>query len=221
MTPEEVADRLGDIVYLLESFDQDLVRSAVPCYFTSCLASEYVKVVLTGEGADELFAGYAYYGELDGGVDLHGELRRSIESMHNVNLQRVDRMTMAHSIEGRVPFLDVAMIEMAQTVPAALKLRDGVEKWILRHAFEDLLPPEILWRKKAQFDEGSGMVGVLSELTKRWVTPGQLSALQDTYPDARLRSHEEAAYHRLLLERYAHPEAIIENMGRWAERPGS
>ena len=115
----------------------------------------------------------------------------------------------------------VQIVELAQTVPVGLKLRDGVEKWILRHAFEDLLPPEILWRKKAQFDEGTGMVGVLSEVTKRWVTPDRLVALQAAYPDARLRSHEEAAYHQLLLERYPHPDAILRNMGRWAERPGS
>ena len=102
--PQEVLEKLPEIVYHLESFDQDLIRSSIPCYFTSRLASEHVKVILTGEGADEIFAGYTYYKEIGEDDILHDELRRSIASLHNINLQRVDRMTMAHSIEGRVPF---------------------------------------------------------------------------------------------------------------------
>src|SRR5690606_35412183 len=106
--------------------------------------------------------------------ELRSELRRSVAGLHNVNLQRVDRLTMVHSIEGRVPFLDVAMIEAAQRVPASLKRRDGIEKWILRRACEDLLPPEIAWRDKRQFDEGSGIAALLPRITERWVGPDEL-----------------------------------------------
>jgi asparagine synthase (glutamine-hydrolysing) len=219
LSRRDVEEKLGEIVYLLESFDQDLVRSAVPCYFTARLAAEHVKVVLTGEGADELFAGYDYYKALDAGIDLEAELRRSVGSMHNVNLQRVDRMTMAHSIEGRVPFLDVAMIEIAQAVPADLKLRGGTEKWILRHAFEDLLPREIAWRDKRQFDEGSGTVGLLTELTERLAARRQLQSRRAQFPDAHLRSREECAYHALLLDAYPRPETILDNVARWSDRP--
>src|SRR5262249_5090323 len=99
ISPEEVLSTLPDIIYALESFDQDLVRSAVPCYFTSRLAAEYVKVILTGEGADELFAGYRYHKAIHNHDQLHHELRRSITTLHNINLQRVDRMTMAQSLD--------------------------------------------------------------------------------------------------------------------------
>ena len=128
-------------------------------------------VILTGEGADELFAGYRYYRDYEDSALFRRELRRSVQCLHNVNLQRVDRMTMVHSIEGRVPFLDVEMIELAQTIPPELKLKKdngprAVEKWVLRKACEDLLPAEIVWRDKEQFDEGSGTIDLLP-LVKR------------------------------------------------------
>ena len=118
-------------------------------------------VALTGEGADELFAGYDYHAGIDDHEVLREELRRSVEALHDVNLQRVDRMTMAHSLEGRPPFLDDAVIDLAGRVPTQLKLpEEGKEKWILRAAFEGLLPEAIVWRKKEQFDEGSGVAEV-------------------------------------------------------------
>jgi len=117
LKPEEIAASLQHILFHLESFDQDLVRSAVPCHFTARLGSREVKVILSGEGADELFAGYRYYRGYEDPALLRRELRRSVRSLHNINLQRVDRMTMAHSIEGRVPFLDLEMIELAATIP--------------------------------------------------------------------------------------------------------
>ncbi len=160
----EVVENLPEIIYHLESFDQDLVRSAIPTWFCARMAADEVKVILTGEGADELFAGYAYHKGITDHDTLHSELRRSVTRLHNINLQRVDRMTMRHAIEARVPFLDTDVIAMAQTVPSELKLKTGdngqrIEKWILRKAFEDLLPPEIVWRDKEQFDEGSGSTG--------------------------------------------------------------
>ena len=114
ITAAEVIELLPEIVHSLESFDQDLVRSAVPCYFTSRLAAQHTKVILTGEGADELFAGYTYHRSIHDPAALHSELRRSITTLHDINLQRADRLTMLHSIEGRVPFLDLTVVEMAQ-----------------------------------------------------------------------------------------------------------
>ncbi len=222
---DEVLAALPEILYHLESFDQDLVRSAIPCYFTSRLAARTVKVILTGEGADELFAGYTYYRDIPEEAVLHRELRRSIASLHNCNLQRVDRLTMAHSLEGRVPFLDTELIELAQTIPAALKLRrmpDGrlCEKWVLRKACEDLLPDEILWRKKAQFDEGSGTVDLVSRGLEHFMPGGEAAAYKARHPEAGLRSDEECAYHKLLCDAYGDDvDAILANVGRWAERP--
>ncbi len=220
---EEIAESLPDILFHLESFDQDLVRSAIPCYFTARLASQEVKVILTGEGADELFAGYRYYRDYKDPALLQRELRRSIRSLHNINLQRVDRMTMAHSIEGRVPFLDVEMIELAQTIPPEFKLKKDrgprpVEKWVLRKACEDLLPAEIVWRDKEQFDEGSGTVDLLAEAMGHWMPAAEARQYSRDHSIARLRSTEECLYHKFLCETYADPVPIITNVARWADR---
>jgi asparagine synthase (glutamine-hydrolysing) len=221
LTAHELRESLPGIIYSLESFDQDLVRSGFPCYFTSRLAAEHVKVILTGEGADELFAGYTYYKGIEADGLLHGELRRSVSALHNVNLQRVDRMTMAQSIEGRVPFLDLAMIELGMRIPARHKLRGEppVEKWILRKAFEDLLPREIIWRKKEQFDEGSGAVDLLEESLAGTMSEAQAEAYRQKWPETFLRSPEECFYHRLFMEAFPNPGPVLRNVGRWAERP--
>jgi asparagine synthase (glutamine-hydrolysing) len=221
ITPEEVVEKLPEIIYYLESFDQDLVRSAIPCYFTSRIAAEQVKVILTGEGADELFAGYTYYKGITDQSILQQELRRSVSALHNVNLQRVDRMTMAHSIEGRVPFLDLEMIKLGQMIPSDLKLPAGVgpEKWILRKAFEDLLPHEIVWRDKEQFDEGSGTVDIVNAALAGVMNDQEAARYQRVHAKWNLRSPEECHYHRLFMEVYDNPEPILSNVGRWAERP--
>jgi asparagine synthase (glutamine-hydrolysing) len=223
LTTEEVVDKLPDIIYYLESFDQDLVRSAIPCYFTSRLAADYVKVILTGEGADELFAGYTYYKDIDEHDDLHDELRRSVCSLHNINLQRVDRLTMAHSIEGRVPFLDTEMIDLAQKIPVRYKLKnDGdqedVEKWILRKACEDLLPYDIVWRDKEQFDEGSGTVDIMTEAVTDIIKKTEANKWIEENNQDNIRSAEEAAYYKLLDEAYGGCSAIFNNVARWSER---
>ncbi len=207
----EVAATLERLVFALESFDRDLVRSAVPTYFTAGLAARHVKVVLTGEGADELFGGYRYVRALTGRA-LASELRRSLEGMHNLNLQRVDRLTMAHGLEARVPFLDRALVALAQRIAPELKVarRGGrrVEKWVLRKAVEDLLPAEVVWRDKAQFDEGSGTTGVLAALTADAAPPrAQLGV--------RPRSAEEGRYLDIFASVFEAPEALVGNLGRW------
>ena len=205
----------------IESFDQDLVRSAIPCYFCSRLTAEHVKVILTGVGADELFAGYTYYKEMDDAQKLQSELRRSVATLHNLNLQRVDRLTMAHGLEGRVPFLDVAMIQAAQTVPSELKLfrpdnGKPIEKWVLRKACEDLLPPEIVWRDKEQFDEGSGTVDLLESILHTATEGLDVGGYAAAYPQDDLRSTEECLYHKMLVESFTHPVPVLQNVARWS-----
>lgn len=221
LTEKELKKKLPEIIYYLESFDQDLVRSAFPCFFTSMLAAEHVKVILTGEGADELFAGYGYYKGINDEMLLHNELRRSVSALHNINLQRVDRMTMAHSIEGRVPFLDLEMIKLGQRIPSKYKLvgKPPVEKWILRKAFEDLLPKEIIWRDKEQFDEGSGSVDLLNEALKSVITEADAVSYRKNWPDMGLRSSEECHYHRIFMDAFENPNPILSNVARWADRP--
>ncbi len=218
---EEVMTHLPEIIYHLESFDKDLVRSAIPCYFCSRLAAEHVKVILTGEGADELFAGYGYYKSFTDPHKLHRELRRSVTALHNINLQRVDRLTMAHGLEGRVPFLDTDLIALAQTIDPELKLKtDGsgrrIEKWILRKACDDLLPESIVWRDKEQFDEGSGTVDLLEPLIGAATATMDVDAYRANHAADHLRSAEECYYHRLLTESFDRPRLILDNVARWS-----
>jgi len=148
-------------------------------------------------------------------------LRRAVTTLHNINLQRVDRLTMRHGVEGRVPFLDTKFIHLALRVPPELKLvtdRNGqpIEKWILRKACEDLLPPEIVWRGKEQFDEGSGTVGLLGEALRPALAMLNLPAYQASAAEF-LRSPEEGYYHQLLVAGYARPQVILANTARWVE----
>lgn len=212
--PDTVARKLPEILFHLESYDQDLVRSAVPCWLVAEFAAREVKVVLTGEGADELFAGYSYYRDIADPEELHAELGRSINTMHNINLQRVDRMTMAHGLEARVPFLDTAMISLGLSLPVGWKLKDvggrRIEKWILRKAFEDLLPQEIVWRDKLQFDQGSGFAELLENALSQ--TSGGVTPLNGA------RSPEEAHYQALLGSRFEEPGAVLDLVAHWADR---
>ena len=216
-TAQDLASNLSHVIYHLESADVDLVRSAIPTLFAARLAREQVKAVLTGEGADELFAGYRYHHTyVDDPRALADELTRSLGAMHNINLQRVDRVTMAESLEARTPFLDRELIDFAQSIPATLKLRRTdpdvaestgatTEKWILRKACADLLPTDLVWRKKAQFDEGSGTVDALGDALR--ILTGRTGHVD--------RAAEGALYERLLRERYRHADRVIAQAGIW------
>lgn len=216
-TADDLAEALPHVIYHLESADVDLVRSAIPTLFAARLAVKEVKAVLTGEGADELFAGYAYHHDyVDDPRALADELTRSLGTMHNINLQRVDRVTMSESLEARTPFLDRDLIDFAQSIPASLKLcrtdpeavestGATTEKWILRKACADLLPVDLVWRKKAQFDEGSGTVGTLYAALQ--TLTGQAGPVD--------RETEAALYERILRERFENPERILDQAGTW------
>ena len=217
-TAEDVAEALPHVIYHLESADVDLVRSAIPTLFAARLARREVKAVLTGEGADELFAGYAYHhAYVDEPRALADELTRALGTMHNINLQRVDRVTMAESLEARTPFLDRDLIDFAQSIPATLKLcrtdpdapestGPTTEKWILRKSCDDLLPSDLVWRKKAQFDEGSGTVSALDGALRGLI--GKEGAVT--------RAEEGLLYEKILRSRYENPDRIIENAGTWS-----
>ena len=190
-----------DVVRSIEHFDPSLVRSAVPNYLLAEMTARHVKVVLTGEGADELFAGYEYLREIEDPHELHDELERTVASLHNLNLQRADRVTMAHGLEARVPFLDREVISLALDLPATWKIPDEghVEKQLLREAFEGWLPDELLWRDKAQFGDGSGAADVLTEEMEDKVSAEEFEAEMDAL-DPPLRTLEELHYYRVFSE---------------------
>lgn len=200
-TAEDAITLVPQIIAELESFDPTLVHSAVPHHMVSELAAEHVKVVLAGEGADELFAGYAHYGEHRTGAALHEELLSTIEGMHIGGLQRVDRVAGAHGLEPRVPFLDLDVVELALALPPEWKLTgtDRPAKWMLRRAFDGWLPDEVLWRRKEQFGEGTGMNEVLREHYEQTVTEQDLRTEADAV-DPPLRTREELAYYRMFTD---------------------
>ncbi len=167
-TEAEILEALPEIIYHLESFDPTLVRSAIPNYFLAKLTRQYVTVVLTGEGADELFAGYHYLKQFDDDA-LTDELVELTASLHNCNLQRCDRMTMAHSIEARVPFLDTELIALSMRIPREHKIHPETqtEKWILRQAFSEIVPDNVAWRRKEQFSQGAGSNHIMEEIAQR------------------------------------------------------
>jgi asparagine synthase (glutamine-hydrolysing) len=194
----EALESLPNVVRAIESFDPGLVRSAVPNYMLARMTRQHVRVVLTGEGADELFAGYDYMQEFTEPDGLHAELERTVRSLHNLNLQRCDRVTMAHAVEARVPFLDREVIEWALRVPATEKI-GRPEKRLLREAFDGWLPDELLWRDKAEFGDGSGARDVLSEVISADISDEEFEAERRAV-DPPLRTKEELAYYRVWRE---------------------
>jgi asparagine synthase (glutamine-hydrolysing) len=197
-TAEEATESLPDVVAAIEAFDPSLVRSAVPNHMLAEFTAKHVKVVLTGEGADELFAGYEYMREFHDPDELHDELVRSVEGLHNLNLQRCDRVTMAHGLEARVPFLDREVINHALRLPAAWKVacQGQPEKRLLRQAFDGWLPYDLLWRDKSQFGDGSGAAKVLTQPFTDSISERELEDERHTTKPA-LRTREELAYFRI------------------------
>jgi asparagine synthase (glutamine-hydrolysing) len=206
-TRQEMIDALRAVIYHLESFDPALVRSAIPNYFLAKLAGEHVKVVLSGEGADELFSGYAYLRQFQSHTALRQELTRITGELHNRNLQRLDRITMAHGLEGRVPFLDRAFIELAFRVPVEYKLygTDNIEKWILRKAFEEHLPAEVVWRAKEKFSRGAGSAHIFEQIADYEISTAQFTLEQQEIFEETghlIRSKEELYYYRIFRESF-------------------
>ncbi len=215
-TPGEVTSVLEEALTHLESYDPALLRSAIPCYFVSKIASDHVKVVLSGEGADEAFAGYLYFRSISDPAALHGECVRLLTSLHNMNLQRVDRMTMAHSIEGRVPFLDIDFLDAVMAIDPQEKLHrpDYPEKWLLRNAMADLLPESILWRTKQEFAQGCGSEWTLREHCDEVVSDNEFAAAARRFP-VDTPETKEAFHYRRIFEDIFPGETPRRTVGRW------
>jgi asparagine synthase (glutamine-hydrolysing) len=220
-TVDDIRAALPEVIWHLESFDAPLVRSALPMYFVSRLAAEHVKVVLSGEGADELFAGYAYLARLGTGKKLRKELADITIRLQDTNLQRADRMSMAHGLEARVPFLDMDLVRYVSRLPADLiePRMDRPEKWLLRQACRGILPPEILGRKKMKFSEGAGSADVVAELAEASIDRATFEAERRVIAGVNLRSPEEMYYYRIwrdVMDPHISPSLVGRTLDRSA-----
>jgi asparagine synthase (glutamine-hydrolysing) len=198
---------LPAVIYHLESFDALLVRSSITNYLVAQAAADFVPAVFSGEGGDELFAGYAYLKALDLAM-LPDELIDIIGRLHNTALQRVDRCASAHGTVAHVAFLDPEVVAYALQIPVEFKLRDGVEKWILRRALDDALPESVLNRIKAKFWEGAGVRELLAEFAEGRISDADFRAERSLANGWTLNTKEELLYYRIFREHFGELEDL-------------
>ncbi len=192
---------LPEVIYHLESFDALLVRSSITNYLVAQAAADYVPAVFSGEGGDELFAGYEYLKALDPAA-LPGELLDILGRLHNTALQRVDRCASAHGTVAHVAFLAPEVVEYALQIPVEFKLQDGVEKWILRRALDGALPESVLTRTKAKFWEGAGVGDLMAQHAGERISDADFAAERILPNGWTLNTKEELLYYRIFREHF-------------------
>jgi asparagine synthase (glutamine-hydrolysing) len=206
---------LDEVIFRLESFDAPLVRSAIGNYFVAQLAAEHVSFVLSGEGGDELFAGYAHQKEYASSAELTLSVQEAIAALHNTALQRVDRSASAHTTRAGLPFLDPRVVRFSLAVPTSLKIRgsDQMEKWLLRKALVDKLPDAIVWRRKAKFWEGAGAADLLTQYAEEQISDSEYHLEKHLGLEGNLRSKEELLYYRIFKSFFGE-RVPLEEIGR-------
>jgi asparagine synthase (glutamine-hydrolysing) len=211
-TVQEGLDALRDVIYHIETYDVTTIRASTPMYLLArVIKSMGVKMVLTGEGSDELFGGYLYFHKAPNPQAFHEETMRKLSKLHLYDCLRANKSLAAWGVEGRVPFLDKEFMDVAMRVNPADKMSGGgkIEKWVLRKAFEDYLPAEVTWRQKEQFSDGVGYswIDTLKKITSEQVSDEQLKNAAFRFPINTPRSKEEYYYRSIFSELFPGDEA--------------
>ncbi|WP_297705463.1 asparagine synthase B [uncultured Eudoraea sp.] len=203
-TIQEGLDAIKDVIYNLETYDITTIRASTPMYLMArVIKSMGIKMVLSGEGADELFGGYLYFHKAPSPKDFHEETVRKLSKLHMYDCLRANKSLAAWGIEGRVPFLDKEFMDVAMRINPKDKMINGerMEKWVVRKAFESVLPESVAWRQKEQFSDGVGYswIDTLKEVVDKEVSDEQLANAKFRYP-IQTPSTKEEFYYRSIFE---------------------
>ncbi|MFC2148086.1 asparagine synthase B [Bacteroidota bacterium] len=203
-TIQEGLDAIKDVIYNLETYDITTIRASTPMYLMArVIKSMGIKMVLSGEGADELFGGYLYFHKAPNSKEFHEETVRKLSKLHMYDCLRANKSLAAWGIEGRVPFLDKEFMDVAMRINPKDKMINGerMEKWVVRKAFESVLPESVAWRQKEQFSDGVGYswIDTLKEVVAKEVSDEQLANAKFRYPIQTPTTKEEF-YYRSVFE---------------------
>jgi asparagine synthase (glutamine-hydrolysing) len=205
-TIQEGLDAIRDVIYHIETYDVTTVRASTPMYLLArVIRSMGIKMVLSGEGADEIFAGYLYFHKAPNAQALHEETVRKLDKLHLYDCLRANKSLAAWGVEGRVPFLDKEFMDVAMRLNPEFKLsglKNRMEKWFLRKAFEGYLPEGVVWRQKEQFSDGVGYswIDTLKEVAAQQVTDKQFAEAAERFPINPPMTKEEYRYRTIFEE---------------------
>lgn len=206
-TVQEGLDAIRDVIYFTETYDVTTVRASTPMYLLArVIKSMGIKMVLSGEGADEIFGGYLYFHKAPDARAFHEETVRKLSKLHLYDCLRANKALSAWGVEGRVPFLDTAFLDVAMRLNPADKMagHGKIEKWVLRKAFEDMLPAEVAWRQKEQFSDGVGYswIDSLKAITSAQVTDEMMANAALRFPINTPMNKEEYYYRSIFEEHF-------------------
>jgi asparagine synthase (glutamine-hydrolysing) len=206
-TVQEGLDAIKDVIYHIETYDVTTIRASTPMYLLArVIKSMGIKMVLSGEGADELFGGYLYFHKAPNAEELHKETVRKLSKLHMYDCLRANKTLAAWGVEGRVPFLDKEFIDVAMRINPEDKLcRNGrMEKWVVRKAFESYLPESVAWRQKEQFSDGVGYswIDTLKQITSEMVSDKEMENAAFRFPINPPRTKEEYYYRTIFSEHF-------------------
>ena len=206
-TIQEGLDAIRDVIYFIETYDVTTVRASTPMYLLArVIKSMGIKMVLSGEGADEIFGGYLYFHKAPDARAFHEETVRKLSKLYMYDCLRANKSLSAWGVEGRVPFLDKEFLDVAMRTNPEAKMCPGttIEKRIVREAFADMLPAEVAWRQKEQFSDGVGYswIDTLKQMTAEAVTDEQMAHAAERFPINPPQNKEEYYYRSIFAEHF-------------------